>query len=567
MLKEFVKKNYRRFHFSLSVNLLFLLFFATVFYCQFETNDDYAMKMIASGAFGSPDSHLIYINSFIGYILKTFYTLTPHIPWYEVFQFLLILISLSAVMYVLINRESNNLYLILLLMTVFLSAHSLYTTLQFTRTASILAIAGYLLLDDSIRKRRKIGIASSIVLIIFSSMIRQNQFLVMSLLCTKVFLPMLYDFVKDWKNETKKGDVLRLILSGAICLLLFVCANLFHKADYQGEEWDYFNEFNGLRAAVLDRQEMVYEENPEFYQKLGLSKTDFDMLAAWNNDDPDVFNVELFRAMYDSREELAKQDSLIVVIKALIFDSIDFFFGHTSEYFFTFLFFFVFSFFIFSKQDKKNILFVWISILVMAFCILYCYFYRNRFYMSRTHISILLCGIFIILYRTKIEKQKLKFLPVFVTVLLLCLSLSGTWFGEFRVNSSMKDKDLKKISALKEIRADGDHMYFKSTDENLDFVHGLFLDSNSYACVNMEGLGGWTTNIPMKLDHLAAYGFRNIFKELVDNEKAYLIINDEERLQTILDYVIIHYNKDAKIKLVKTIEANKPYGVYQIVSR
>ena len=236
MLKEFVKKNYRRFHFSLSVNLLFLLFFATVFYCQFETNDDYAMKMIASGAFGSPDSHLIYINSFIGYILKTFYTLTPHIPWYEVFQFLLILISLSAVMYVLINRESNNLYLILLLMTVFLSAHSLYTTLQFTRTASILAIAGYLLLDDSIRKRRKIGIASSIVLIIFSSMIRQNQFLVMSLLCTTVFLPMLYDFVKDWKNETKKGDVLRLILSGAICLLLFVCANLFHKADYQGEK-------------------------------------------------------------------------------------------------------------------------------------------------------------------------------------------------------------------------------------------------------------------------------------------------------------------------------------------
>ncbi len=567
MIKNFLKKNYKAFHFSLFINILFLLYFAVVFYCEFETNDDYAMKMIASGAFGSPDSHLVYINSVIGYILKTLYTISPHIPWYEVFQCLLTMFSLSVLMHILLNKGSDEVYDLLVMITVFLTAHSFYRHLQFTKTASILAIAGYILLDDSIRKKRKVGMGFSVILIIFASMMRENQFFVMSLLCVTVFLPILFNFIKARKDEEAKGNMIRLVVSGTVCLLMFVGVTLFHRADYRGEEWSYYSDYNALRAAVLDRQEMVYEENPSFYQNLGMCKTDFDMLASWNYDDPDFFDMDLFMALYESEDDLAEQDSLINMIKDLIINSINFFFNDASEFYFTFLFIFVFSYFIFMVRDKKDVFFAMAAISVMVFCILYCYFYRNCTYMTRTHISIFLGGIFIILYQTRVANKEIRVFPLSMLILLLFMTLSGTWFGEFRINSTLKIRDLQKISAMKEIRADDDHMYFKVTDENLDYVHGLFYDSNSYACLNLDGLGGWTTNLPLKLDHLSARGFRNILKEIIDNDHAYLIINNEERLHTILNYVMIHYNENAQIRQVKTIEANKSYGVYQIITR
>ena len=60
-----------------------VLVFITIVKVRFETNDDTAMNLIASGSLtGSPSELLIFTNVSIGYLLKWLYSTTSNINWY-----------------------------------------------------------------------------------------------------------------------------------------------------------------------------------------------------------------------------------------------------------------------------------------------------------------------------------------------------------------------------------------------------------------------------------------------------------------------------------------------------
>lgn len=109
---------------------------------RFETNDDVAMMLIASGAYtGSPDQHLVFIHVAIGYILKFLY---QHFQGVEFYPLLLITahvyastVILAFLMQLRINRTTRVLILLLLLLFEF----SAIIRLQFTITSGLLATA------------------------------------------------------------------------------------------------------------------------------------------------------------------------------------------------------------------------------------------------------------------------------------------------------------------------------------------------------------------------------------------------------------------------------------------
>ena len=78
---------------------------------------------------------------------------------------------------------------------------------------------------------------------------------------------------------------------------------------------------------------------------------------------------------------------------------------------------------------------------------------------------------------------------------------------------------------------------------------------------NFSPLGDWLTNAPFSIEVLENYNVFNPYKDVVNNEKVYLI-GDENSLKPVLQYIQDHYNKNAKLSLVRTIGV---YGTFSVI--
>ena len=188
---QIVKDHYKKYYFSLCVSLFLFVFFNLFFYCRYHTVDDTFMEMIACGAYGKPDYHMIYINTVIGFIISGLYSLIHVVPWHGLMHIVLSIFSLSTIMYVFFNRD-NKPAKVLVALIVFIVSYEAYTKVQFTKTAAYLATAGYTLIaysfeSDNRLKKQIIGI----FFLVNSFMMRTGMFLGCSAVCLGCLLPIL----------------------------------------------------------------------------------------------------------------------------------------------------------------------------------------------------------------------------------------------------------------------------------------------------------------------------------------------------------------------------------------
>lgn len=127
---------------------IFLIYrFAGIF---FETNDDRLLSEIFSGSMtGVPEPHSYYVDYILGFVLSLLYRATTDIPWYGgmlvLFQFLCSFFTADA----LLSRcRSRRDVFFALILCAFLYMDSFYiiANIQYTSTAAMLAITGYLCL-------------------------------------------------------------------------------------------------------------------------------------------------------------------------------------------------------------------------------------------------------------------------------------------------------------------------------------------------------------------------------------------------------------------------------------
>ena len=551
---------------SAAINAAILLYFLFVFYCTFETDDDYAMKMIVSGAYGSPDSHIVYMNMLIGYLLKYLYEFLPSVSWYEIFHILITYFSLTAITSVLLDKkESSPMYLLLVFLVLFVSGRFFYVDLQFTKTASIATVCGYLLLNHSINKDSNKELFLSILFLFMAMLIRRRQFEAVSLVGATIFAPFLVKTYRELKNKQISTSFKKMALAVVLCTLFFVIVPKVNDLNYKDPAWSAYRTFNSSRAALLDLRVFSYEDDPSFFDGLGLSKIDIQILYdCWDFDDPEVFTTDTLKAIL--AHEVGSKDNIVNHIKPFVFDTFVFFFENRVNVIFVFVLdLLLIAFFSQERELLPDISFA-LTLCSMIFAFVYVYFYRNYALLGRVHLSIVLAAIFVLLNDIKIEPKNYKLISIIFSSVLIVISLSLFWFDDFRINSSKKVKDDLKIQAIKEINSDPGHLYLRTTDENLDYVSSLFIPKDAYARDNLYALGGWMTNMPLYNAVKEKFGVSNPFRDVVNNDDIFLIINSEEGKDLIIEYIRRHYDENANAQYVKSIQANKEYRVYKIVS-
>ena len=130
-----------------------------VFTPRYETNDDVAMNATVVGrlAFSHPDEHILHSNVLIGLALKKCYAVFPSVPWYGGYLFLTAALSLAAICFVCFSQQSSEWNWLLIATFLLVAGIPSLVELQFTRVASVAALAGLLLLAGSVRTSESAG--------------------------------------------------------------------------------------------------------------------------------------------------------------------------------------------------------------------------------------------------------------------------------------------------------------------------------------------------------------------------------------------------------------------------
>lgn len=148
---------------ALAANLLALFAMVLVMRPSFETNDDIVFAELGSGLRGVKDAHLVFQNYGLGVIYRFLYAVTGRLPWYTIFQYVILLVAFTAVTYVLINRLEGISGLCLSLILVCGFGYEGYIHLQFTKTAGIAAAASVFYCFMCWRRRDGPGLRLSLV--------------------------------------------------------------------------------------------------------------------------------------------------------------------------------------------------------------------------------------------------------------------------------------------------------------------------------------------------------------------------------------------------------------------
>ena len=265
---------------SFLISLVISVFFSVVYGFHFSlySNDDYNISLLISNG----DYNTFYVNSFLSYILVVLQTHFKTINCFVCFQYLGCFASMIALNYVFLQKLSG---FIGFLVSVLISSLIFVTDIllvQYSQTAVTLCVAGVALCYAacSLKRRKSIRLwqlVSSVFLIVISSLIRIEPFLVSMAFSVLFIICLIFHRFTKTKNNLKDKifSAVKIHLSLILFVLLYSCLSL-------GIYWlsglvlptdNIARDYNAARTAVVDYRILPYEGNESFYSEVGINSS------------------------------------------------------------------------------------------------------------------------------------------------------------------------------------------------------------------------------------------------------------------------------------------------------
>ena len=577
------KKNYTKNHivYSLVVNVIALFTALFIYKPHFEENDDAFLAMIAEGAYGTREVHLIYPNVILGYVYRFLYTAFPMIRWHSVIQYFFMFIALTAFTYVIrtvctkAGHEDTGRFLpLVFILAVF---HEVYVSLQYSKTVALVTVIGYVLIlyvlytrkvlkdirkaaDDKLNKKigkavRKESSAENILLtviayllLMYGMLLRDSAFLLASFTA----LPLLLcDFAGNMKKEKgRRGrEFLRYFVISLPMLCAFAVFFWVNDTAYNKDAaWKDFIEYNDTRTALLDYRYdlMDYNKYADRLRGLKINENDAYMYLTYQFGDDSVFTPDKMMAVLkgapgrwtviDCAKALAQhvyEDVLILdpIVMAVLIAAI----------------YLVFS--LIRKRDRNGLIILAVCLVVFAGALVY-YEYCGRWSHRIVYATILVLAVELLcLIMTKGLAEKVSEGNTFAVnavltfIVVTCIAvLLGNRLDYNAYKRSGQDYD----SMLASLKDDKDTLYIADTFTFQEACkYDVFRPYEQGSLDNFVTVGSWFVNSPVTRGITDRYGYSNPFAALVGKDsvgKSVLLI-DNMYLDRKLKYLEDHYDK------------------------
>ena len=518
-------------------------------FITYETNDDFYMSMLVNGAWGQPTDHLVFINVLLGRLLRLLVSKAPSIGWYYYFQASCCVIAFICIGIV-IKRRNSLVYWLILPACLWLIERECYQSMQFTKTAGILAAAGALLIIDSFEwdKGHTMERILGCLLVIVSTLFRFNS----GIMVCGVFS--VYAF-----RQVLKGRRIGMTICAVWVATFALCfaASAYNSHIYQSEpDWGRFEDFNKKRTLINDWN--ISDWNDYFstyaddYQQAGIDPNDLLMMRYWSFTDPDVFSTEFV-------------DTAVAIKKDTMSE-----YRHKSSYMHTYFQEMI------NRITAEPLLYILIGVLIIWFVVcrtnalallgiplmllsalLYCY-HIDRYWNHRLLFSLLSGAIVVLVFM--IAKSGISNVrPVFgkLSIFLTVLSIASIWV-QGTISPGTENNTLQ-YTLQKINEQDGSLYVFEPLDNILSDSIDVRTPPQQASCRNICDAGGWLVNSPVVAQTFAEHHIVNPWKECIDNDKIYFV--DHDRIINKLNYIRRHYSPDANARLVRLSSGMTIYNI------
>lgn len=201
MLKSYFLDRKNEFIYTFVINVLFVLAYILMFYPRFHSDLDILMQSAVYGVSGVVSSYILYSNILIGKLLTLLISILPNVPWYIIFHYVLIFVSLAVITYITVTRNKSLTGKVLAAVTVAFVGYECYVEPNYMKTSVLLCVcAAYLLLYayETKAKKKVLGV---ILLSVLSSMICFSAFIIAAIIGFAIvcIYCLSRECSKDWK--------------------------------------------------------------------------------------------------------------------------------------------------------------------------------------------------------------------------------------------------------------------------------------------------------------------------------------------------------------------------------
>jgi len=528
--------------FLVILNVLVLLFMMFGQAPIYETDDDFTLAGIASGAQGEPSPYMIFCNIVLGWLLVALYSVFPSVAWYPIVIIIFTFLAFLALGYALMRKAGpllgGSAYTLFLLTF----SKSFYLAISFTRAAALAAVAGYVLLFYYVNKREEESrwlCALSAALLVFASLLRWSSFLMVSAFA---FVVGVYEvFIRGGRRPLRSlfAERKAYIVTFAVLLAGVFALQGLHQAVYHiSPEWRDYSEYNEIRSELFDYGLPDYERNRDALQELGITENDFTMMSSWTFADAEHLDLDTMRAIRDMRRSTPLSFGHIKkFIKALPKRFSDPLFAWACMPVLLYL-----------LTAKRRNWFLMAAFVTIAGGELFYLFFKGREVM-RVLIGIYISLACFSLYCMDRENLQWKDTPLAAKRLapVLCgfvgiaVLMNSTVYFQLADKSGGVSEEPRK-SMLEMNQTDNLYLCDAYNTPYLPLSYRVFdvVDDNIFK--NFYYLGGWTTYSPLTDKRLANHGVTSTFRALAEREDVFLV--DKGNVRSKAAYIREHYAKE-----------------------
>lgn len=555
---------------AVSINLVFLIFLIILFDIKYQGNDDFGISMFASKSYGEQFYFLGFTNSIYMHIVYILQNSINIINWHVGLEIIFSFISLISITYVVFESSRSKIIRFGVLLVIAAISPQFYIAIQFTKSSALIILSGYLLVLYYLKSdNRKIMLFLGLILIIFGSLIRFENFLMVSvfsiLICFfEVFISEKLIFNRNGLMKIARYGTTVMLLFATVAGLKFFGTIIVNKND----EVRYYLDYTKYRAELLDFGVADYNQNQEEYKKLNISKEDLDVLRTWTFADPDKFDLKTFEEMVALKNKDVKVTDFGNVFKTA-FRSIIMYKTPLYLLELKIVFVLICLIFLFKSNLKKKI---FILFMCFSLVVLYLYLAYIGRILTRAEYGIWLSAIIFSIYylnesyckKTAINRgdeiKKNRFCKLHILVELIIVGIVLISSGA----SSNIIYDMRYKNFIETIDLNQDSLYLIDilTFSDFDKSYNAILPMKNSEYSNVYFLGGCQIKSPPTEKILSNHNVKNPFKDVIDNDKIFIV--DNIRIEQKIEYIRRNYDENAYAVHIDKVEG---FDVYQIKTK
>lgn len=555
-LKQWLHRQTSTVWFACVFNLTVLVLMLLILRPGYETNDDISISMIANGAWGVRDMHVICQNYLLGKLYNLFYTVGHGmIPWYAILQYAFVFSALTTVTCVLFRRlQSEQAFLVNGILLLYFG-YECYIRMQYTKTAGIMLGAGAFLLFYEMEKKKinRKAVVWGILLAVTGSLYRFEETAVCCVLVAGIGLYFLMN-LKQWGEQKKKRLLTLLGVFGLTGILMVGCEILDQRLYASDPDWDAFMQYNEYRSNLTDYSIPAFADFEEEYKEMGISKTAYKIFrTGLNFYDPDVYSLDTLQKM----DELRPRNNLSRALAENFLK--EFPVGYVKITVFLGFLLLAFLWLFWRKSEKQVWLVAAYEILAMGLIDFYLY-YEGRYLENRVEVGMWFAISLVVIWCLDSAKMHLNRQLVLIALGCLLIANQSTWKSRWRGLSEQEVRDQKYLREGFEdiVSVDPDGLYLAKLGTITYTGYGMFSPVPEGTFENVVWYGGWEMGNPLWVDKMAEYHVTNPYRDLIDQEHVYIV---DDKINLTLKYIKEYYQKDVEAELVKESTYLKVYRI------